>query len=181
MITSCTDCKLFLNRKRIVNGYGSINSSIIFIGEAPGGQEDKYGIPFIGKAGKLLTKYLTLSGFDRERIYITNVVKCRPPGNRTPFAEEINHCKKHLFSEILEIKPKIIVLLGNTALQLFFNSYITKVHGKAIHTSKYIFIPIFHPSYVLKNKDLESLYLNDFRTIVGEYQRNVNIAHKHKL
>ena len=114
---SCTKCKLCQERNNVVIGKGNKNADIMFIGEGPGADEDKEGIPFVGKAGKLMDKAFEGVGIKKEEIYIANIVKCRPPNNRNPEDEEASCCKEYLESQINLIKPKIIVLLGNVALK----------------------------------------------------------------
>ena len=116
-IKNCNKCKLCTKRKNIVFGVGDINAEIMFIGEGPGADEDEQGIPFVGKAGQLMNKAFIALGIDREKVYIANIVKCRPPNNRDPEEDEIKACKDYLRNQVIIVKPKIIVLLGRIALQ----------------------------------------------------------------
>ncbi|MFA5478993.1 MAG: uracil-DNA glycosylase [Candidatus Muiribacteriota bacterium] len=155
-IKKCTLCPLCEKRTNVVTGDGNINSKIMIVGEGPGEDEDIKGIPFVGKAGQLLDKILNSVGFDRkENIYITNVVKCRPPQNRDPEKEEIKTCSAYLLFQIELIKPEIIITLGNHALNFFVenSSGITKMRGKIYSWNNIKIIPMYHPSYLLRNMD----------------------------
>ncbi len=152
---NCTKCELYKTRNNIVFGDGVPNNKIMLIGEAPGFNEDMQGIPFVGRAGKLLDKILESVGFTRkENIYICNTVKCRPPENRNPEQKEKDACREYLDKQIEILKPKIILICGAVALNsmLGMNGGITKVRGKWFdgpYGSK--MMPIFHPSYLLRN------------------------------
>lgn len=149
-----------------VPGHGNINSPIIFIGEAPGKSEDQQGIPFIGAAGKLLAQALSEIGWDREDIYITNIVKCRPPANRDPSPEEVAEHRQILTREIEIIQPKIIVLLGRHALQWFIpNLQISKVHGTAKRLNDMVYYPAYHPAAALYNGGLRETFINDIKKL----------------
>jgi DNA polymerase len=153
-VGSCTKCALYSERTQPVLGEGSRNSFVMFVGEAPGADEDKEGKPFIGKAGKLLTKIFEAAGIDRKEVYITNVVKCRPPENRTPAIEEMLACSKYLETQIALINPDIIVCLGSTPTKWFLKSTegITKLRGKWFKWRGIDLMPMFHPSYLLRNQ-----------------------------
>jgi DNA polymerase len=159
----------------------------MFIGEAPGAQEDKYGVPFVGNAGILFNKSLDNIGFSREDIFVTNVIKCRPTNNRTPNLTQVNNCKIYLEYELDFIKPKIIVLLGNTAMRVYFgnnNLKITQFRGKVVNINNTIILPIYHPSYVIRNLDDDKItnnWYNDFIQIVNIYKKVVNPLHMTKL
>lgn len=155
-IESCMKCGLHETRNLSVPGEGSIDTPVMFVGEGPGADEDSSGHPFVGKAGELLTKILESVKLSRQDVYITNVVKCRPPKNRVPLPEEKEACMSYLLSQIAIIKPKLIVPLGATALSFFVDSKdikITKERGKLMdwHSGIKLF-PIFHPSYLLRNQ-----------------------------
>ncbi|MBM7558870.1 uracil-DNA glycosylase [Marinitoga litoralis] len=155
-IKNCDSCSLSLSRNNVVVGEGNINSPIMLVGEGPGENEDLEGRPFVGRAGNLLDKLLKeVAKVDRENFYITNVVKCRPPKNRTPTSEEMEKCSHFLMGQISVIKPRIIVALGSTALNFFLKQVvpITKHRGrfKEWYGGMYIF-PTFHPSYLLRNR-----------------------------
>ena len=134
IVKKCDKCELCKNRTNVVFGIGNINADIMLIGEGPGADEDIQGIPFVGKAGKLMNQAFIGLGINRENIYIANIVKCRPPNNRVPLKQEASTCIDYLRNQVLLIKPKIIVLLGNTALKniLGENYGITSVRGKWI-------------------------------------------------
>lgn len=152
-IVSCTSCELSKTRTKVVPGEGNVHSPIIFVGEGPGEEEDLSGRPFVGKAGQLLDKILESAGFVRNELYITNVVKCRPPNNRVPYQEEILACSHFLMAQIAVINPKIIVPLGSTALNFFMSGSITEMRGKFFEWKGEIRIfPMFHPSYLLRNQ-----------------------------
>lgn len=155
-IKKCDKCSLKLSRTNVVIGEGDPNAPIMFVGEGPGANEDLQGRPFVGRAGNLLDKLLKeVAKVDRDKFYITNVVKCRPPKNRVPTTEEMEKCSHFLIAQIEIIKPKIIVALGSTALNYFLKQVvpITKHRGKfkEWYGGIYIF-PTFHPSYLLRNR-----------------------------
>ncbi|MBE0460330.1 MAG: uracil-DNA glycosylase [Candidatus Aminicenantes bacterium] len=153
-ILHCQKCPLSLTRKNAVPGEGNINADLMFVGEAPGRDEDIQGRPFVGKAGQLLTKIINAMKFTREEVYITNVVKCRPPDNRTPNKDEINQCKEYLMEQIAMIKPKVIVSLGKVATDYFIPSKmgITSLRGQFYEFNQIKIMPTFHPSYLLRNE-----------------------------
>ena len=171
-IINCKRCPLWQSRKNAVPGEGDINSQVMFIGEAPGRQEDIQGKPFVGAAGEQLTKFLKEIGLTREEVYITNVVKCRPPQNRDPTDEEINACSIYLNKQIDLIDPTVIVTMGNHATKFIFKKFgipfksISKERGKVhkINTlMKTIFVyPIYHPAASLYNRGLEDTFRKDF-------------------
>lgn len=160
---ACVKCpNLVRTRKSVVFGVGDINARLMFVGEAPGADEDKEGEPFVGKAGQLLTKIIQTMGLSRETVYIANVLKCRPDtpgeafGNRKPSPDEMRNCLPYLQSQIDLIQPEAIVALGGTAMEGLFNRtiYITKVRGQ-FHTFQNIpVMPTYHPSYLLRNQAL---------------------------
>lgn len=161
----CNKCGLPGNR--IVWGYGNYKNRVVFIGEAPGAEEQKLGKPFVGRSGRLLTEMLNQSGIGRELVYITNVVKCRPENNRTPTKEEIDICSFFLRYEIQNIKPEMVVTLGSTATSYFLKNFrISNIAGKITKTKigsvKYRLYPLYHPSYVLRNGIPKDEYLNLF-------------------
>jgi len=158
-ICKCTLCKLAVERTKAVPGEGNIKAKLMLIGEGPGADEDRTGMPFVGKAGELLTKILSAVNISREEVYITNVVKCRPPGNRDPLPDEMNACWPYLARQIELIKPNIILALGRIAATYLLSLEkfsITKEHGKVYHFSNTtILIPVYHPSYLLRNPSKE--------------------------
>ncbi len=166
----CT-CKLKLTATQPVFGDGNPNADIVFIGEAPGKNEDLEGRPFVGAAGKFLTEMLESIKMERSDIYITNIVKYRPPNNRDPLPEEIDACKEWLYEELNTIKPKLIVFLGRHSMSHFFPSEkISIVHGKlliktipGIETKH--FLPLYHPAAALYNGSMRETLLQDFKKI----------------
>jgi uracil-DNA glycosylase len=154
-IRSCRKCRLARSRTKAVPGEGSLGAELMFIGEGPGRDEDMQGIPFVGEAGKLLTKIIKAMKFTREEVYITNVVKCRPPGNRNPETDEMNLCRDYLMRQIDMIKPKVIVTLGNVPTKYLLQTHagITSLRG-SFHSFRNIKVmPTFHPSYLIRRKD----------------------------
>ena len=149
---SCDMCPLARTRTNVVFGEGNRHSRLMFIGEGPGETEDETGRPFVGKAGQLLTQILASVGIDRDDVYITNVVKCRPPGNRAPSPEEEAACDKLLQTQIILIKPAIIVLLGSTPAKWILKTTegITKLRGRWLDWRGISVMPMFHPSYLLR-------------------------------
>ncbi len=163
----CQKCKLCLARQNIVFGVGNEKSDIMFIGEGPGGDEDKIGEPFVGKAGGLMNKAFDVIGLKREDIYITNVVKCRPPNNRDPEEDEITACMDYLRNQVMIIKPKIIVLLGRIALQnILGKEYkITAARGKWVEKKGIMYLPTWHPAALLRDETKKIEFLRDLKMI----------------
>lgn len=157
-IKECESCPLHISRKNAVPGEGNLYSPIMFVGEGPGEDEDLQGRPFVGKAGQLLTKILESVNIKREDVYITNVVKCRPPNNRVPNDLEIQYCSHFLLAQAELINPRMIVTLGSTAAAFFLGKEeaISKIRGKEFKWKGNITIfPMFHPSYLLRNPSKE--------------------------
>ena len=153
-IGDCTRCKLAtLGRKQIVFGVGNPNADLMFVGEGPGADEDIQGIPFVGRAGQLLTKMIEAMGFAREDVYIANVVKCRPPENRNPEPDEIESCEPFLFRQIDSIKPAVIVALGAFAARTLLRTQdpISRLRGRLFDYHGAKLIPTFHPSFLLRS------------------------------
>ncbi len=149
----CTACGLCAKRTHVVFGEGDIHARLMFIGEGPGQDEDIQGRPFVGKAGQLLTKMIGAMGLRREQVYIGNIVKCRPPNNRTPLPEENEACLGYIRRQIELVQPEIIVLLGATPLLALFGlKGITKLRGKWLDYNGIRVMPTFHPSYLLRNE-----------------------------
>jgi DNA polymerase len=166
-VISCTRCDLCKTRTNAVPGKGSPNAEILFVGEAPGRTEDIKGEPFVGAAGKKLTEILQKNGITRESVYITNVVKCRPPNNRVPTESEQSLCKEYLEKEIQLINPKIICILGNTACNsILGQGEITKNRGKIIKKDGRTFFLTFHPAATIYNQELIPLMEQDIATLV---------------
>ena len=158
-IKNCKSCKLCNTRRKAVPGEGNKKSPIMFIGEGPGEEEDEQGRPFVGKAGMLFTKIFNSVNLERDDVYITNVVKCRPPKNRNPESDEISACNRYLETQIALINPKVIVAVGAVALKALLkdeNAKISSMRGKEIEWDGGIkLIPIFHPSFLLRNNATE--------------------------
>lgn len=154
-ILNCRKCPLFRMRKYAVPGEGNLNADLMFVGEAPGHDEDMQGKPFVGKAGQLLTKIINAMEFKREEVYITNIIKCRPPNNRNPNQEEIDCCKDYLYKQISLIRPRVIVTLGNVPTHFFvpLKEGITALRGKFFEFDQIQIMPTFHPSYLIRNEN----------------------------
>jgi DNA polymerase len=182
-IENCRKCDLWKTRKNCVIGNGSLKSKIIFVGEAPGHNEDMKGLPFVGKAGKILDELLLSIGLKRTEIYITNILKCRPPHNRNPLRKEIESCTYHLNKQIEVIQPRIISPLGNFACSYIFEKFnldydrISKVHGRIFHVNTLInnisIIPMYHPAVATYNPNTKITMLQDFKNIKEYYDKNL--------
>ena len=167
-VSQCRKCKLSENRTNTVLGVGSRQADIMFIGEGPGADEDREGIPFVGKAGKLMNQALIGLGINRDELYIANVVKCRPPGNRNPEADEANTCIDYLRAQVMLVKPKIIVLLGNVALKnILGEEYgITASRGKWIEKKGIMYIATWHPAALLRDESKKIDFWNDLKEVI---------------
>ena len=162
-VVSCVNCDLSKTRTNAVPGIGNVKSDVIFVGEAPGRNEDLQGKPFVGTAGQILSEALEFAGFTRDQVYITNVVKCRPPNNRQPITEERNACRQYLSEELNIIHPKIICILGNTAYSsLLDGSEITKNRGKLVKSNGQLYFVTVHPAAVIYNPGLRQVLKDDF-------------------
>ena len=164
---NCNKCKLAKGRNNVVIGCGNKNAKLMFIGEGPGADEDIQGIPFVGKAGKLMNMAFAGVGINREEVYITNIVKCRPPMNRNPEKDEADACKEYLETQIELIKPKIIVLLGNVALKnILGEEYgITKIRGQWVEKDGIKYMPTFHPAALLRDETKKIAFWKDLKTV----------------
>lgn len=164
-IVECNKCKLCSNRNNIVFGCGNKNADLMLIGEGPGADEDIQGIPFVGKAGKLMNAAFDALGINRDDIYIANVVKCRPPNNRNPEKDEEMACLDYLRNQVILVKPKIIVLLGSVALKAILgNEYsITSSRGKWIEKKGILYMPTFHPAALLRDEKKKIDFYNDLK------------------
>lgn len=162
---NCMQCPLGAQgRKQVVFGAGNPDADLFFIGEAPGATEDTYGLPFIGKSGQLLNKVLQLADIKREDVFISSIIKCRPPGNRKPFPNEIATCKNLLLDHQIKIvNPKVICTLGSTAIEgiLEKSVKISQLRGQRIIHNNIILIPTFHPAYILRNPQPLQLFIKD--------------------
>ena len=170
VVKRCSKCNLCKNRTNIVFGTGNENADVRFIGEGPGADEDREGIPFVGKAGKLMNQAFLGIGISREDVYIGNIVKCRPPNNRTPLKEEADACLDYLRNQVLIIKPKIVVLLGNTALKNILGEQygITASRGKWIEKKGIKYLPTFHPVALLRDESKKIDFWNDLKLVKQE-------------
>lgn len=171
-ITQCNKCKLCKNRINIVWGKGSESADILFIGEGPGAEEDKTGIPFVGKAGKLLDMALQAVGLNKDDVYIANVVKCRPPGNRNPETDEVEACSEYLEQQITYIKPKVIILLGGVALKAILGKEykITEIRGKWFNKDGIHVLPTFHPAALLRDESKKIYLYKDLLKVIEKLQ-----------
>ena len=163
----CKKCRLCTNRTNIVLGEGNINAKIMFIGEGPGADEDKQGVPFVGKAGQLMNKAFQALGINREEIYIANIVKCRPPSNRVPEEDEAQACLNYLRNQVVLIKPEIIVLLGSTALKTILGKEygITAVRGKWMEKNGIKYMPTWHPAALLRDENKKIEFWQDLKEL----------------
>ncbi len=180
-VISCNACPLAKTRTNAVPGLGSLKSEILFIGEAPGRNEDLKGEPFVGTAGKILSEALEYAGLSRNQVYITNVVKCRPPNNRPPNSQEIDSCNTYLAQELHIICPKIICILGNTAFTSLLNgSSIMKNRGKIIKRNGQTYFVTIHPAAAIYNPELRQVLKNDLKLLVetlGRIKKGIPVEH----
>ena len=166
-VTQCTKCELSKTRNNSVPGKGNFKSDVIFVGEAPGKNEDMKGEPFIGIAGKKLSIALENAGITRDEVYITNIVKCRPPKNRVPTTNERDTCQNYLKKEIEIIKPKIICILGNTAFNsLLDGKEIIKFRGKIVRKNNQLYFLTIHPAATIYNQKLISVLKKDMKKLL---------------
>lgn len=172
-IGDCKRCKLSKERKNIVFGEGSPEASLMFIGEAPGSEEDIQGRPFVGEAGQLLTRLILKMGFKREEVYIANIVKCRPPSNRDPEEDEIEACFPFLIKQIKIISPSIIVSLGRISARTLLKTKIsiTKLRGRFYEYEGIPLMPTFHPAYLLRNPKDKWLVWSDMQQVLERLKR----------
>ncbi len=164
----CSRCKLHtLGRTQVVFGVGNPNADLMFVGEAPGADEDIQGEPFVGRAGQLLTKIIEAIELKREDVYIANVIKCRPPGNRNPEPDEVEQCEPFLFRQIDVIKPRVIVALGKFAAQCLLktDSPITRIRGREFTYRDAVLIPTYHPAYLLRNPSAKREVWEDMKRV----------------
>lgn len=164
----CTRCKLHYSRRNAVPGAGNPNSTLMFIGEGPGFHENQQGLPFVGAAGSFLDELLDEAGLKREDVFITNVVKCRPPGNRDPQPEELEACKPYLERQITAINPDVIVTLGRFSMGHFINNgKISSIHGRSFWSNGRMIVPMYHPAAALHQPSLRSVVVEDFQKLPG--------------
>jgi len=173
-VEQCKKCKLCTTRQNVVFGEGNTNTKIMFIGEGPGGDEDRLGEPFVGKAGQLMNKAFDVVGIQREDVYIANIVKCRPPHNRDPEADEVNACMNYLRNQVMIIKPKIIVLLGRIALKnILGEEYkITASRGNWIEKKGILYMSTWHPAALLRDETKKIDFLEDLKKVVERVENN---------
>lgn len=165
-VRGCPRCELCRSRTHAVPGAGSYTAEVMFIGEAPGMNEDKRGLPFVGNAGQFLNEMLATIGWQRDDVYITNVVKCRPPGNRDPLPDEIEACQIYLDTQIDAIDPIMIVTLGRFSMARWFkNERISRIHGKAREDDGRVVVPLYHPAAALHQPSLRAVLEEDFRKL----------------
>ena len=170
IVKKCNKCSLCANRTNSVFGVGNPNADVMFIGEGPDADEDAEGEPFVGKAGKLMNQAFIGLGISKEKIYIANIVKCRPPNNRTPIKEEALACLDYLRNQVMIVKPKIIVLLGNTALKnILGEEYgITSTRGTWIEKKGIKYMPTFHPATLLRDESKKIDFWRDLELVKKE-------------
>jgi uracil-DNA glycosylase len=173
VLGECTRCKLHPHRTQIVFGVGHPQADLVFVGEAPGADEDAQGEPFVGRAGQLLTRMIEAIGLKRQEIYICNVLKCRPPGNRTPEADEIASCEPFLIAQIKAIKPKLICALGGVAVSALLKTKtpLSKLRGGFHDYQGIPLLVTYHPAYLLRNPNEKKSAWQDLQTLQKEYVR----------
>jgi uracil-DNA glycosylase len=165
----CTRCKLHKGRLKLVFGVGNAEARLMFVGEGPGAEEDEQGVPFVGRAGQLLTQIINAMGLERADVYIANVVKCRPPGNRNPEPDEIEQCEPFLMRQMDVIKPAVVVALGKFAAQTLLRTTepISKIRGRFHRIGDTRVMPTFHPSYLLRNPAAKREVWEDMKAVMG--------------
>jgi len=179
-VLNCHKCGLAKTRNHVIFGEGNIHAPIFIIGEAPGRDEDLKGRPFVGYSGQLLDRILDACGFNRrDHVFISNIIKCRPPGNRVPSSEEARDCKPFLLKQIELIDPKILILLGATALKNMIGPElrITRIRGHWIEFDNRLAMPVYHPSALLRDPALKRDAWEDFKKIVLKYRQIVDPMH----
>jgi uracil-DNA glycosylase len=170
----CTRCKLHPTRKNIVFGVGNPGADLVFVGEAPGANEDAQGEPFVGDAGQLLNKMINAMGWGREDVYIANILKCRPPGNRNPEPDEIEQCEPFLIRQLGAIKPRMIVALGKFAAQCLLRRYdtpISALRGSFHEYQGVKVMPTYHPAYLLRTPSAKRMVWDDLQLVMAELDR----------
>ncbi len=175
----CEKCALHFSRKNAVPGEGPSDAEIMFIGEGPGFYENEQGRPFVGQAGKFLEELLAEIGLTREQVFIANVVKCRPPGNRDPLPEELDACNGYLERQIEAINPCIVVTLGRFSMAKFLpNTRISEIHGHAAWVNQRLIVPMFHPAAALHQPSLKSTVIADFKRLPDAIEMARKGGHK---
>lgn len=175
-ILECKKCRLCTNRTNIVFGQGNKKARLMFIGEGPGADEDKQGIPFVGKAGQLMNNAFQALEINREDVYIANIVKCRPPSNRVPEDDEVQTCLNYLRNQVILIKPKIIVLLGSTALKnILGKEYgITAVRGNWMEKNGIKYMPTWNPAALLRDENKKIEFWQDLKEVKKYIDNNID-------
>lgn len=170
----CKKCKLCQNRNNVVFGTGNKQADLMFIGEGPGADEDMQGIPFVGKAGKLMNMAFEAIGLNRDEVYIANIVKCRPPSNRNPQDDEAMACLNYLRNQVILVKPRIIVLLGSVALKnILGKEYgITASRGKWVEKNGILYMPTWHPAALLRDETKKIDFIKDLQQVMSKYNRS---------
>ena len=168
----CRKCRLCQNRNNVVFGTGNREADLMFIGEGPGADEDLQGIPFVGKAGKLMNMAFEAIGLDRNEVYRANIVKCRPPSNRNPQDDEAYACLNYLRNQVILVKPKIIVLLGSVALKnILGKEYgITASRGKWVEKKGILYMPTWHPAALLRDESKKIDFIKDLQSVMQKYK-----------
>jgi DNA polymerase len=171
-VTDCQLCPLSTTRKNVVFGDGNPNAEIVFVGEAPGADEDEQGLPFVGRAGQLLTSIITAMGLNRKEVYICNILKCRPPGNRNPLPDEIRLCEPFLKQQLKLISPQIICALGSFAAKTLLRTEtpITLLRGRFHSYEGIPLMPTYHPAYLLRNPSAKKQVWEDVQMIMKEME-----------
>jgi DNA polymerase len=179
-IRACALCPLSRSRSKAVPGEGAVDAQVMFVGEGPGYDEDRQGRPFVGAAGRLLTEQLRRIGLRRERVFITNIVKCRPPGNRDPEQSEVETCRDYLLTQIAIIEPKIICTLGRHAAHSLVDPAlsITREHGKPRRMSGILYVPLYHPAAALHQARLIDALESDFKQLRRVLDQELGLARR---
>jgi DNA polymerase len=169
----CTKCKLSETRTNVVFGEGNPHAKLVFVGEAPGADEDRQGLPFVGKAGQLLTRIIEAMKLKRSDVYICNILKCRPPGNRTPASHEIECCIPYLMKQLEAINPPLICALGNVAAQTLLRTKapMSRIRGRFHKFGDALLMPTYHPAALLRNPAYKRDVWEDVQLIQGEYEK----------
>lgn len=180
-VRACTRCELSLTRTQTVFSRGTGSSGLCFVGEGPGADEDAQGFPFVGKAGKLLDDMIRAMGFERDEVYVCNIVKCRPPGNRKPQEEEMAACRSYVVEQLQILKPEVIVALGGTAVEglLGIKQGITRLRGRfLLYQGRTAVMPTFHPAYLLRNPQAKRDVWSDLKQVVRHMGRDIPVSKK---
>lgn len=166
-VAACTKCRLSRGRRNTVPGEGSEEARIMFVGEGPGEQEDLQGRPFVGPAGQFLNELLEEAGLRREDVFITNIVKCRPPKNREPFSDEIEACNEYLIGQIAALNPRVICPLGSPATRVLVDpkAKISNLHGKPVPAGGILYVPLYHPAAAIHKPALRHTIVQDMRRL----------------